>query len=240
MAAARRHRGAARKAGVLFPVVAAGWFVYTGSDGRVRLIALAVLAAFFAGVVLWRRDPDAGRWLRGADGELATAAAMERLSSKRWHVFHDLAVPGSWANIDHLAVGRTGVWVIDTKTTRAPVRARFRSVRLGDRCLPTESVRWQAEVVSDRLGLPVRPLIALRFGSTEGRVLPRRGVRSGGVRVVPGDDLLRRLKRGRRRLSRSGVEAVAGEVRAMFRPAAGRDRQNEPGPQKRRHGPSTT
>jgi nuclease-like protein len=30
-------------------------------------------------------------------------------------VFHDLAVPGSPANVDHLVLGPTGVFVIDSK-----------------------------------------------------------------------------------------------------------------------------
>jgi Nuclease-related domain len=30
-------------------------------------------------------------------------------------VFHDLAVPGSPANVDHLVIGPTGLFVIDSK-----------------------------------------------------------------------------------------------------------------------------
>jgi hypothetical protein len=37
-------------------------------------------------------------------------------------VFHDLAVPGSPANVDHLVIGPTGVFVIDSKRWRGRVR----------------------------------------------------------------------------------------------------------------------
>ena len=43
--------------------------------------------------LVWPRS-DPGRWARGAAGELATAALLERLPRRRWVVLHDLAVPG--------------------------------------------------------------------------------------------------------------------------------------------------
>ena len=71
------------------------------------------------------------RWWRGAVGEKATACALDRLPARRWVVLHDLRIPGSRANIDHLVIGPKGVWVVDTKTTRTQVRAGWRRVRVG-------------------------------------------------------------------------------------------------------------
>jgi hypothetical protein len=162
---------------------------------------------------LERHDPE--RWLRGAAGESATAHVLYRLPSRRWAVLHDRRIPGSRANLDHIVVGPTGVWLLDTKTTRAPVRARWRSVRLGDRPLDTGPTRWEAQVVSDRLGTDVQPLVVLH-----GHELRRRGVRCDGVRVVPPCGLLRRLRRGRRRLSRAQVAGLAARADAIFGPAS--------------------
>jgi hypothetical protein len=54
------------------------------------------------------------RWARGAGGEeLVAAALMKRCPDVP--VLHDRRIPGSRANIDHIAVAPTGVWVIDTK-----------------------------------------------------------------------------------------------------------------------------
>ena len=240
-AASRRRRLRQWKWALVLASPAAGWLAYDRFHSGARLIILGLAGAVFLAATLWRPDPDSERWLRGSSGEIGTASALESLPSRRWHVFHDLGVPGSRANIDHLAVGRTGVWVIDTKSTRAPVRIRPASVRLGNRRLSTESVRWQAEVVSERLGVKARPLIALYCdGSADRSRIPRRGVKRGGVRVVLAADVSRRLRRGPRRLGRGAAESVAGEVLSVFGPAAGRDRQNEAGRQKRRNGSPTT
>ena len=54
------------------------------------------------------------RWARGADGEeIVEQALAKRCPDIR--VLHDRRIPGSRANIDHIAVAPTGVWVIDTK-----------------------------------------------------------------------------------------------------------------------------
>jgi hypothetical protein len=159
----------------------AGWPVLSGG----LLLALGAAA-------MWpRRDPD--RWARGAAGEVATAEVLGQLSPHRWVVLHDLALPGSRANVDHLVIGPTGVWVVDSKAYRARLEVRWGRVMVGGAPLSTAAVRWEAQVVSNLLGAPTRSVIAVH-----GRGLPRRGRRYQGVRVLPATRLLRRLQRGRR------------------------------------------
>ncbi len=63
-----------------------------------------------------RLERSAELWQRGADGERATAAALDALPRQYWTVLHDVAWPGRpRANIDHVAVGPPGVFVIDSK-----------------------------------------------------------------------------------------------------------------------------
>ena len=63
-----------------------------------------------------RLERSADLWQRGADGERATAAALDALPRQYWTVLHDVAWPGRpRANIDHVAVGPPGVFVIDSK-----------------------------------------------------------------------------------------------------------------------------
>jgi len=150
------------------------------------------LGAAGAAAVLWPRH-DPSRWARGAAGELATAALLEHLPGRHWVVLHDLALPGSRANVDHLVIGPTGVWVVDTKAYRARLEARWRKVLVGSAPLSTAAVRWEAERVSSMLGVEARPIVAVHA-----RGLPRRGRRCSGVRVLPATRLLRRLARGRR------------------------------------------
>src|SRR3954471_11514018 len=62
-------------------------------------------------------------WERGADGEAATARALGGLNKQAWTTFHDVRWPGRQrANIDHIAVGPAGVFVIDSKNWSGDVR----------------------------------------------------------------------------------------------------------------------
>jgi hypothetical protein len=54
-------------------------------------------------------------WAHGAAGEELVAQALEMRCRPEVVLLHDRATPGSRANIDHLAVAPSGVWVIDTK-----------------------------------------------------------------------------------------------------------------------------
>jgi hypothetical protein len=173
-----------------------------GAGGAVVLLVAAVLT---------RPRPDPERWLRGAEGEAATALILDRLPARTFDVRHDLRLPGSRANIDHLVIGPTGVWAVDTKTTRSAITTGWRSVRFGDRKLDTGPSRWEADVASDLLGVEVRPIVAVH-----GPGLRARGGRSGGVKVVPAEALRRRLRRGRRRLSRAEIRELSELSRFLF------------------------
>ena len=168
------------------------------------LLALSICAAF-AVLLFWPRS-DPSRWARGAAGEIVTAALLEKLPRTRWVVLHDLGLPGSRANVDHLVIGPTGVWVVDTKAYRGRVVARRRQILVAGVPIKTASVCWEAEVVSGLLGVGARPVIAVHA-----RGLPRRGRRVSGVKVLPAGRLVRRLRRGQHmwpRLGRRGVREL--------------------------------
>lgn len=64
-------------------------------------------------------------WERGAEGERRTAEALAAPPAHEWTVFHDVPWPGrARANIDHVAVGPTGVFVIDSKHWSGSVTVR--------------------------------------------------------------------------------------------------------------------
>lgn len=211
-----RRARSQRRRGLAIGLVMMGMAAAFASEGFRRgihagwwLVTVGAACLLCAWVVRPRPDPE--RWLRGAAGEVATAAMLDELSPRRWAIRHDLRVPGSRANIDHLVIGPSGVWVVDTKTSRAPVRARWGTVRCGDRRLDAGPAKWEAEVVADRLGVEAQALIVVH-----GDGLRRRGGRSSGVRVVPAAGLLPRLRRGRRRLDRAQVSAVADRAATVF------------------------
>lgn len=57
-------------------------------------------------------------WATGASGEERVAEALAKRCGCDIALLHDRRMPGSRANIDHLAVSTNGVWVIDAKRYR--------------------------------------------------------------------------------------------------------------------------
>ncbi|UFU01864.1 NERD domain-containing protein [Ruania suaedae] len=54
-------------------------------------------------------------WATGAVGEERLGAHLDALASESIAVLHDRRIPGSRANIDHMAITPAGIWVIDAK-----------------------------------------------------------------------------------------------------------------------------
>jgi Nuclease-related domain len=61
------------------------------------------------------------RWAQGAGGEEMVAAALAKRCRREVVVLHDRAIPQSRANIDHIAIAPSGVWVIDTKRYKGKI-----------------------------------------------------------------------------------------------------------------------
>jgi hypothetical protein len=108
-------------------------------------------------------------------------------------VMHDRRLPGSRANIDHLALGPGGVTVIDTKRLRGRVEVRGdgdrAELRVGgrDRSILLDAVKRQLAVVASVApGVDIRA--ALCFVDPSGlpllRVLRPRGVLVDSTRGV--------------------------------------------------------
>ncbi|WP_241987407.1 nuclease-related domain-containing protein [Cryobacterium glucosi] len=61
-------------------------------------------------------EPQSTRaWAVGAQGEVALGQRLDKLSGSGVHVLHDRRIPPTRANIDHIAVCPSGVFVIDAK-----------------------------------------------------------------------------------------------------------------------------
>lgn len=54
-------------------------------------------------------------WAQGAVGEELLGASLDTLASDGMAILHDRRIPGSKANIDHIAITRRGIWVVDAK-----------------------------------------------------------------------------------------------------------------------------
>ncbi|WP_214327915.1 nuclease-related domain-containing protein [Nonomuraea sediminis] len=102
-------------------------------------LALALIVALVDLGRFWRWS-SVSAWRKGAAGERATARLLAPLQAEGHVCLHDRAIPGSTANIDHLLVGPTGVWVIDSKKWHRRTQLHGRGKRLWIGRRPAEGV----------------------------------------------------------------------------------------------------
>jgi hypothetical protein len=182
---------------------------------RAGLLGLA-LAALVAWRLRFRSSQQARSWQRGAHGERHTARLLRRLARDGFVVFHDLAVPDSDANVDHLAIGPTGVFVIDSKQWTGSVHhsadgLAWHNYTPLDRTLAT--VRWEADSIGRLLGTPATPLLCVHGAHVQGG-----GLHTHGVAIVPAA-LLRSALGQDRVLSDAEVAVLAAAATTRLRPA---------------------
>jgi Nuclease-related domain len=176
-----------------------------------------VVAALVGWRLRFRPSEQARTWQRGAHGEQHTARLLDRLTRDGYVVFHDLAVPDSPANVDHLVIGPSGVFVIDSKQWSGSVQQGADGLvwhnhyRL-DRTL--ETVRWEAETLGRLLGTRIHALLCVH-----GAHVQDGGLHAQGVAIVP-VHLLRGALGDERVLSDADVELLATTAWSSLRPAA--------------------
>ena len=126
---------------------------------RERFGPLAGVALALAGEPARQRA-----WATGAAGEAKLAAKLREWTADAGVVLlHDPRVPGSTANIDHIAVGPAGVVVLDAKRYKGRITVERRGgvlrertehlvVRGADRTKLVDGVERQVEIVRAALG----------------------------------------------------------------------------------------
>ena len=185
-------------------------------------LVLGGLAAVAAGWGLrFRPSPEAVAWRRGAVGERRTAHLLAPLERHGWAVLHDLAVPGSQANLDHLVIGPGGVFVIDSKQYRGRLQLDP-SGRLWHGRYPLApalgAVSFEADQAAQVLpdpGVAVVPIIAVH-----GAQAPWGKVVNDGVPVVSARRLPSMLRALPAVLGPERVAWLADQARVRFHAAA--------------------
>jgi len=180
------------------------------------------LAAVAAGWGLrFRPSPDAIAWRRGAVGERRTARLLGQLERHGWAVLHDLTVPGSRANIDHLAIGPGGVFVIDSKQYRGRLQLDA-SGKLWHGRHPLapalRAVGFEADQAAQVLpdpGMAVAPIVAVH-----GAQVPWGKVVVDGVPIVSARRLPSMLRQLPAVLGPERVADLADRARVRFHAAA--------------------
>ena len=100
------------------------WFrwIYDVPPKPALFTVLALLGACWA-AYRFRSGKETLRRLKlGRDGEREVGEMLEKLRASGYHVFHDFC--GEDWNIDHVLVGPSGVYTVETKTLMKPKRGR--------------------------------------------------------------------------------------------------------------------
>ena len=105
----------------VFSVLAAQWLF---SESKINVISVVAFIIFLLFVTVWGSKKLLAYAKRlqalklGYECELATGQELDQLMKFGFHVFHD--VPAEGFNIDHLIVGPTGVFAVETKGRSKP------------------------------------------------------------------------------------------------------------------------
>ncbi|MDD4735787.1 MAG: nuclease-related domain-containing protein [Kiritimatiellae bacterium] len=189
----------------------------TRSVAGLLLVGLCVGLA----LVLYAGEKRLASYFKGAQGEEQVARALHLLPPG-FTVFHGLLLRGAVSDMDHVVVGPTGVFVVETKNWAGTMSVVGQDIlydgRRPDRS-PLEQVKQAVgalqKSLSERCGrsIPVSPIICFAGGRLEGGV---QGV--AGVMLCGPDDLRHVLTEpGEFPLSEAEAAAVAGELRHMDR-----------------------
>ena len=178
-------------------------------------------------------DPSStNNWGRGADGELALGLRLNDELDGHAVVLHDRQRPGTIANIDHIVIAATGVWVIDAKNWQGDVERRniggwFQAdyrlyVNRRDRTQTTRVLDQPTAAVTDVLapleldGVPVHPCMCF-----VGAVWPPSGSHQFEINGVfissPAELVLKILEPGT--LTADTILTIATQLSAELPPA---------------------
>jgi hypothetical protein len=200
--------------------VTAGAALLTAVVGLHR--AAPPLAGLAAGAVVgWRLrfrvSTDTRAWRDGARGERATARLLRRLGHHGYTVFHDMAIPGTPANADHVVIGPAGVVLVDSKrytgrVWQGPDGRVWHNHYPMDR--PLRSLRLECAAIAGLLGAPVRPLVCVH-----GARVDFAGLSAGEVEILPAGRLRASLTGPGQQRRSTDVAALVARAHTMLRPA---------------------
>jgi hypothetical protein len=78
-------------------------------------------------IALYPERDKGASWAKGGAAEEVLGASLDELSIQGATIpLHDRQIPGSRANIDHLVIAPSGVWVVDTKSYKGLVTRQDR------------------------------------------------------------------------------------------------------------------
>jgi len=171
------------------------------------VLASALLALVHYAVPLVRRRDT------GAGGEEHVGELLETLGDG-WSVIHDARV--THGNIDHIVIGRAGVFSIETKSRAGSVRVHAVHGAV------VREAQAQRRALEALAGCAVEPLLVFSRAWVD-RPLAWRG----GVRVLPARMLVRHLRGRPQTLAPADVERVRADIASALRERAAQAARDE-------------
>ncbi|WP_235030326.1 nuclease-related domain-containing protein [Nonomuraea solani] len=183
-----------------------------------------VIAAILEAVYRARSNSSVPAWRRASVAERRTEAQLRKLERSGYRTLHARAIPGSEAQIDHLVVGPTGVYAVDSEKwdRRLPVR-----VQMGKKLFHgpfdmkprlTEA-KWEAsqasELITKSFGreISVVPSLAIYGPPVPWKIMTIRG-----VDVYQGDRARRWITKRERALTDAEINRIY-DIAAQVLPA---------------------
>ena len=159
------------------------------------------------------------QWLDGAEGERWTEKQLAPLEREGWHIVHDLE--GRYGNVDHMAVGPGGVFLLDSKNWFGVVTVTDGVATVTPRDNPDAA--WTATGLARRMrGVSVGNKEALQsLSGVRTWVQPvivvwapfdQQAVESDGVAYVAGEHIADWLRGRKSRLERPAIDKLAGAI----------------------------
>jgi hypothetical protein len=187
-----------------------------------RAAATAAAGMTAAAVAGWRLrfrvSRDTRAWRDGARGERATARLLRRLHRRGYVVFHDVAIPGTPANADHLLIGPPGAILVDSKrytgqVTQTPDGRVWHNHYPMDHTL--RALRLETAAISAALRIRVRPVMCVH-----GAQVAHCGFTACDVEILPAGRLRNLLRvSGPQQLGEADVAALVAHALSVLRPA---------------------
>lgn len=180
----------------------------------------AVIAGAAAGFTILRLPFESLVWAKGIDGEKAAAEYLAPLEAEGFIILNNRRIPGAKGDIDHLVVGPTGVFPIETKNWGGKLEVHNERLFVGDqdRTWALEQLYREALAVQVALGdeltrhrVTVSPVLCAIGGVA-------RGSRSAaGVLITDGRDLAKLLRERPRMFDDDQVLELARAADARLR-----------------------
>ncbi|MDP4501494.1 nuclease-related domain-containing protein [Nonomuraea turcica] len=182
-------------------------------DWRVGVTA-GVVAAILEAVYRARSNSSVPAWRRASVAERRTEAQLRKLERLGYRTLHARAIPNSEAQIDHLVVGPTGVYAVDSEKwdKRLPVRVQMgKKLFHGpfDQKARLNEAKWEAsqagELISRSFGREVSVVPSLAI---YGPAVPWKIMTIRGVDVYQGDRARKWITKRERALTAMEIDRI--------------------------------